>query len=149
MAAPVLSVGGLQPQFRLRHIQAEVAPTPRDLAVGSLVYVTPDNLAAAYNFPSNLTGAGQIIAIVGEAPVATSDLSTFWRTSNVAQSAANVTTVDVAGGPDPNPDEGLVQEADLDVEWAGAMAPGAGSVSAPAMATSLIASPKGWASRPV
>ncbi len=125
LAPAVLSVGGLQPQFRLRHIQAEVAPTPRDL-VGSLVYVTPDNLAAAYNFPASLTGAGQIIAVVGEAPVATSDLSTFWRTSNVAQSAANVTTVDVAGGPDPNPDEGLVQEADLDVEWAGAMAPGAG-----------------------
>ncbi len=124
LAPAVLSVGGLQPQFRLRHIQAEIAPAPRDL-VGSLVYVTPDNLTAAYNFPASLTGAGQIMAIVGEAPVTTSDLSTFWRTSNVAQSAANVTTIDVDGGPD-NPDEGLVQEADLDVEWAGAMAPGAG-----------------------
>jgi kumamolisin len=124
LAPAVLSIGGLQPEFRLRHIRADIAPAPRDL-VGSLVYVTPDNLAAAYNFPASLTGAGQIIAIVGEAPVASSDLSTFWRTSNVARSAASVTTIDVAGGPDSSPDESLVQEADLDVEWAGAMAPGA------------------------
>ncbi|HXQ80094.1 MAG TPA: S53 family peptidase [Opitutaceae bacterium] len=124
VAAAVLSVNGLQPQLRLRHIRP-AGPSPRDV-VGSYVYVTPDNVASAYNFPHAATGAGQIIAIVGEAPVQSSDLSTFWTTAGVAQTAGNVTTVDVAGGPDPSPDASLAREADLDVQWAGAMAPGAG-----------------------
>ncbi|HTU00990.1 MAG TPA: S53 family peptidase [Candidatus Sulfotelmatobacter sp.] len=125
LAAGVLSVNGLQPQFRLRHMRPAAGPVPRDL-VGGLVYVTPDNLASAYNFPKTATGAGQIIAIVGEAPILASDLSTFWSTAGVAQSPANVTTTIVDPGPSPNPDDSLIQEADLDVQWAGAMAPGAG-----------------------
>ena len=56
----------------------------------------------------------------------TSDLALFWSTTGVAQTVAHVSTVDVGGGPGANPDVTLVQEADLDVEWAGAMAPGAG-----------------------
>jgi kumamolisin len=125
LSAAVLSVNALQPQFRLRHLQADLAPAPRDLQ-GGLVYVTPDDVAGAYNFPSSLTGAGQTIAVVGEAPVVDTDLSTFWSAAGVGQSVSQVTTVDVNGGPAGAPDASLVMEADLDVEWAGAMAPGAG-----------------------
>jgi len=124
IAESVLSVNGLQPHLRLRHI-GSAGPSPQDI-VGGYVYVTPDNLASAYNFPEAATGAGQIIAIVGEAPVPSGDLSTFWSTSGVAQTAGNVTTIDVGGGPGGSPDAGLIREAALDVEWAGAMAPGAG-----------------------
>jgi kumamolisin len=124
LAAVILSVNALQPEFRLRHLQAAIAPAPRDLVSG-LVYVTPNDVAHAYNFSPSYTGAGQTIAIVDEAAPGPADLSTFWITTGVAQTTANLATVDVNGGPAGSPADMLVQEADLDVEWAGAMAPGA------------------------
>jgi hypothetical protein len=39
-------------------------------------------------FPKTATGAGQIIAIVGEAPVPDSDLTTFWTVAGVSQTRA-------------------------------------------------------------
>jgi len=124
-AGVVLSINGLQPQFRLRHIRPASVPAPRDL-VGGLVYLTPDNIASAYNFPQGATGAGQIIAIVGEAPVVDSDLTAFWSATGVEQTPGNVTTINVNPLPTGNPTDDLVREANLDVEWAGALAPGAG-----------------------
>jgi kumamolisin len=124
LAEAVLSVYGLQPEFRLRHIRP-AGPSPRDLVDGD-IFVTPDNLATAYNIPKAATGAGQIIAIVGEAPIVSSDLTNFWSTTGVSQTAANVATSIVDPAPDSSPDASLVAEADLDVQWAGAMAPGAG-----------------------
>jgi subtilase family serine protease len=97
------------------------ALTPDDL-VGGFVYITPDNINTAYDIPASATGAGQVIAIVGEATVAASDLSAFWNAVGVAQTAGNVTSINVDG---TSPASGLTEEADLDVEWAGAMAPGA------------------------
>ncbi|HEY4988224.1 MAG TPA: S53 family peptidase [Opitutaceae bacterium] len=125
LAPSVLSVNGLQPEFRLRHVKVGRLPEPADIASDGRVYATPDNVASAYRIPSGATGAGQTIAIVGEAPLPMADLSDFWSATNVAQVAGNVTTVNTNGGPDPNPDESLIFEADLDVEWAGAMAPAA------------------------
>jgi len=125
LAAVVLSVNGLQPEFRLRPVGFPAGPAPRDVVSGA-VYVTPNNLASAYNFPAGATGAGQIIAIVGEAPVMDSDLSDFWGATGIARAPASVTTIDVAPDPDPSPAAELTREADLDVEWAGALAPGAG-----------------------
>jgi kumamolisin len=122
LAPAVLCVGGLQPQFRLRHAKAYARPAPRD-AVGNFLYVTPNNVAFAYDIPATATGAGQIIAIIDEAPVATSDLTTFWRTTGIPQVAQNVTTIDVDGGPGASPDSSLVLETCLDVEWASAIAP--------------------------
>jgi kumamolisin len=123
LADVVLGVNGLQPQFRLRPRSA-AAVAPRDM-VGGFIYITPDNVASAYNIPPSATGAGQAIAIVGEAAVLDSDLTTFWTTAGVTQTAANVTTINVDGGPS-SPSTGLTNEAALDVEWAGAIAPAAG-----------------------
>jgi kumamolisin len=122
LAAAVLSVNGLQPEFRMRHLRT-LALAPRDL-VGKLVYVTPDNLSSAYDIPKAATGAGQIIAIVGEGAVLSSDLAEFWNTTGVSQTSSNVTSVNVNGGP-TNPTSGEIVESDLDVQWAGAVAPGA------------------------
>lgn len=125
LADVVLSVNALQPQFRLRHLKAAFRPVPED-SVGGYVYVTPDNVASAYNIPAAATGAGQIIAIVGEAPVLASDLTSFWTVSGIAQAQPNVTTINVDGGPGASPTNADAMETALDVEWAGAMAPGAG-----------------------
>lgn len=125
LAGVILSVNELQPQFRLRHVSVAASPVPDDIVAGH-VFVTPDNIAAAYNFPATATGSGQIIAIVGEAPVLSSDLSTFWTAANVAQTPSNVVSIDVDGGPVSNPSSSVTFESCLDVEWAGALAPGAG-----------------------
>jgi kumamolisin len=125
LAGVILSINALQPQFRLRHLDAAVRPVPRDL-VGGYIYVTPDNVASAYNIPATATGAGQIIAIVGEAPVLASDLTSFSTVTGGAQPAGGVTTVNVDGGPGASPTTGETMESALDVEWAGALAPGAG-----------------------
>jgi kumamolisin len=123
-APVVLSVNGLQPQFRLRHIKAAIAPAPNDILF-NYIYVTPDNVVSAYNIPAGATGAGQVIAILGEAAPLTADLTHFWTNTGVAQVVGNVTMINVDGGPGSNPSSGNISEADLDVEWAGAIAPGA------------------------
>jgi kumamolisin len=124
LAPVVLSVNGLQPQFRLRHIKATAAPAPNDILF-NYIYVTPDNVVSAYNIPAGATGAGQVIAVLGEAAPLTADLTHFWTNTGVAQVATNVTMIDVDGGPGSSPSSSNISEADLDVEWAGAIAPGA------------------------
>jgi kumamolisin len=123
LAPQVLSVDGLQPEFRWRHVKADVRLAPRD-SIGDYLYVTPDNVASAYEIPTAATGAGQIIAVVAQATVATSDLTTFWRATDVAQVESNVTTVMVPDGP-ISPASGDDTEVCLDAEWASAMAPAA------------------------
>jgi kumamolisin len=120
LAGAVLSINGLQPHIRARHrpiIQG---------GAGGLGTIdgspTPADIANAYNVPSNLTGAGQTIAVICDAVPANSDLTAFWSACGIAQSLANYTVIDVAGGPGSGGD---VFESTLDVEWASSMAPGA------------------------
>jgi len=120
VAGNVLGIEGLQPQVRARHRQHGGASAG---GLGSPNGApTPADIAYAYNFPSNLTGAGQAIAIIIDAAPATSDLTQFWTACGIAQSLANYTVIGVNGGPSPSGD---VFEATLDVEWASSMAPGA------------------------
>jgi kumamolisin len=121
LAGVVLAVNGLQPEFRLRHVRS-TGLAPQDL-YGGLIYITPDNVASAYNIPKSATGAGQTIAIPGEGAIATSDLTSFWVATGVSQTAANFTSINVGSGPGNS--IGASDEADLDVQWAGALAPGA------------------------
>ena len=126
LAGVVLSVNSLQPQLRLRHISVAAQPLPDD-GINGYVFVTPDNVASAYNIPAWATGAGQTIAVVGEAAAGNADLASFWTSIGSSQSTSNVTTINVNGGPSGSPASNLEAEADLDTEWAGAMAPGAAS----------------------
>ena len=123
LAPVILSVNGLQPAFHPRVIRSQVL-SPQDV-YGGRVYVTPDNVASAYNIPKSATGAGQIIAIVGEGPIETSDLAAFWNSTGIPQSLSNFTSINVSGGPSNPPPAGTTQEADLDVQWASATAPAA------------------------
>jgi kumamolisin len=123
LAPVVLAVSGLQPEFRMRHVKAAALPVPNDI-ISNSIYVTPDNVVSAYNIPASANGAGQIIAIVDEAPVPAGDLASFYRTTNVAGNPANVTTINVSDGP-PTTDSSDTFETCLDVEWASAMAPAA------------------------
>lgn len=111
----LLGIGGLQPlgvrQPHVRETFASNAPAyyPRDI----LKAYNGDALA--------VTGAGETIAVVIDAPPANADLTQFWSAAGVNQSLANCTVVQVDGGTPgaPNP------ETTLDAEWTTGIAPGA------------------------
>ncbi len=87
-------------------------------------YLSPSDFAAIYDatplYAGGLTGAGQSIAIVARTNIPLSDVQTFRATFGLP---ANNPTV-IVNGADPgivSADE--LSEADLDVEWPGAVAP--------------------------
>jgi hypothetical protein len=87
---------------------------------GSFYAVGPADFAKIYNIPAALTGNGSTIAIVGVSNIHLSDVLSFQSLFGITANRPIV----ILNGPDPGvgSEEG---EADLDVEWAGAVAPGA------------------------
>lgn len=118
----VLGVMGLQPHIRMHHKLSSSAIHPNIVIQGGRQYLAPSDILTAYNAPATLTGAGQTIAIIVDATVASSDLQLFYSTVGSTQVPGNVTTILVNGGPTSSAD---ADEAALDVEWASGMAPGA------------------------
>jgi subtilase family serine protease len=97
-------------------------------------YVAPPDFATIYDvnhlYQMGFTGSGQKIAVVGQSDVALSDIRAF--RSNSGLPANDPTPVDpnnsafvgliVPGDADPKMQQGDIDEANLDVEWAGAIA---------------------------
>jgi kumamolisin len=123
LSGAVLAINGLQPHLRMHHqdvLQPDVA------TISSVQYFEPaDVLAAYYNVPNALNGAGQTIAIIMGATVSTSDLGMFYSTVGSTATTANFTTILVNGGPNRSSQSADALEAAADVEWASAIAPGA------------------------
>jgi kumamolisin len=120
IAAPVLGIHGLQTHLRLHRLTS--AKTLRAQAVSGY---SPGQILAAYN--ANLpgvTGAGQTIAVVGDAFPAEGDLESFWSATGVPQKYANITDVSVGGGPS-SPQSSDQEEITLDTEWSSSIASGA------------------------
>lgn len=97
-------------------------------AVTNVTY-TPTQLAKLYNFPTDVNGSGQTIAIVelggGYRPT---DLSQYFAAIGVSP-APHVSAVSVNGGTNsPSGPNGPDGEVMLDIEVAGAIAPGANIV---------------------
>jgi kumamolisin len=115
--------------FRLRR-KSKRAASARAAATS----FTPPQLAALYDFPGGLTGAGQCVAIIelndadsrGKptgAGYRTSDLQAFFKKLAIAMPA--VTAVGVDGGANLPGKSQADGEVALDIEVAGAIAPGA------------------------
>jgi kumamolisin len=109
-----------KPHFRLKHQLGGVWPH------ASGISYTPIEVSQLYKFPTGANGAGQCIGIIelggGFVPA---DLKTYFN--NLGIPAPQVTAVSVNGGRnratgDPNGPDGEVM---LDIEVAGAVAPGA------------------------
>lgn len=104
-----------------------VIPTPVGQADfnGGVHGIAPYDFAAIYNVASlwsaGFDGTGQSIAIVGETNLKLSDVTGFRSTFGLP---ANNPTV-IVNGSDPGILPGEETEADLDVEWAGAVTRGA------------------------
>ncbi|HVS88798.1 MAG TPA: protease pro-enzyme activation domain-containing protein [Candidatus Acidoferrum sp.] len=88
--------------------------------------VGPPDFAKIYNVPAtingNPAGQGQTIAIVGRTNINLQDVADFRNLFGLPVNLPNI----ILNGPDPgNVGGGEETEADLDVEWSGAVAPNA------------------------
>ncbi len=105
---------GVRPLVRVR---------PQNNSGGSHA-LAPDDFATIYNvtplYQAGFDGTGQKIVIVGDSGIDLTDIRAFRKRFNLP--AADPQTVLVGADPAINPD---VIEADLDIEWAGAVARGA------------------------
>ena len=107
IAAAVLGIHGLQPHIRPRslmklgEIHAGREPFERRRLLSS-------DIATAYKANGLGNGAGQTIAICEWAYPAQTDLGMFWRTVGVSQKTANVTQININGGPASSPDTSAV-----------------------------------------
>jgi len=121
IAAAILSIDGLQPHVRA-HVPKHARPAASAAINNDKGFFTPADIAAYYQVPAALTGAGQTIAIIMDANVQPSDLTSFWTAAGLPQTIANFTAVPINGGAVSQSDVG---ESALDVEWAGGIATGA------------------------
>ena len=106
---------------------------------GDIYAVGPADFATIYNVPNGIAGTpattydgtGQSIAIVGQSNINTQDVIDFRSMFNLP-AYSNISTNGITGncdlcvvvnGPDPGIAAGDELESDLDVQWAGAVAP--------------------------
>jgi len=106
--------------------------TPKNAADGSF---TPPEVAKLYNFPAGLDGTGQCIAIIElndqdkkgnitGTGFTTDDLNAYFAKLKIP--TPKITAIGVDGGANvPGPDKNADGEVMLDIEVAGAIAPGA------------------------
>ncbi len=88
---------------------------------GTFYSVGPGDFAKIYNIPSAAKGAGQSIAIVGRSNINIQDVRDFRAMFGLSAKDPQI----ILNGPDPGLVDGDEGESDLDVEWAGAVAPAA------------------------
>jgi uncharacterized protein (TIGR03437 family) len=90
---------------------------------GSRHYLAPEDFATIYNvaplYQAGFDGTGQSIAVVGQSNVLLSDIRTFRTRYRLP---ANDPVFALYGGSDPGYTSSEI-EGDLDLEWAGAVAP--------------------------
>ncbi len=86
--------------------------------------MVPDDFATIYDvaalYAAGIDGTGQKIAIVGQTDIVPSDLTQFRNKFHLP--AQNVQQVLAAGETDPGVVDGDIEEANLDIQWAGAVA---------------------------
>ena len=111
-----------KPHFRARAVQGNVQWHP--MAQGSASF-TPDQIASLYGFPSG-TGQGQCIALIelggGYRPA---DLKKYFAALNMTTPQVTAVSVDHGGNRPTGDMNGPDGEVMLDIEVAGAVAPGA------------------------
>jgi hypothetical protein len=88
---------------------------------GTFFGLGPADFAKIYNVPAAFTGAGVNIAIVGRSNINIQDVRDFRSMFGLPANDPQI----ILNGADPGLVSGDEGESDLDVEWSGAVAPGA------------------------
>jgi pseudomonalisin len=125
----VLSLHDFRRNSQIRSIRPALSPRSATLkpeySSGSTHYIFPADYATIYDlnpqYTAGLTGTGVSLAIVGRSNINLSDVSSFRSGSSLS---ANQPTV-ILEGANPGLVSGDQDESTLDVEWSGAIAPGA------------------------
>jgi pseudomonalisin len=104
---------------------------------GSNHFLAPGDFATIYDLTSpyaqEITGSGKKIAVIGRSDVAAGDLSNFRSTFGLSSSMPQM----IVNGPDPGFVHEDELESDLDLEWAGAVAPSASVIFVTSKSTSM------------
>ena len=121
LAGLVSGIRGLN-DFKLKPRLRKVQP---QALLGRETVVAPADFANIYDvarlYSNGINGTGQKIVVVGQSQVLASDISNFRTIANLG--TANLQTVRVPNSPNPGVVPGDETESDLDIEWAGAVAP--------------------------
>lgn len=113
------NVARMQPRF--------VTPSDAQLPANQGQGFFPSDLESAYGFPAAFDGTGQTIGLLEFSNgYSQSDVDGFWQQMGISPPAVAFVSVD--GTPNDGGISSADMEATLDVEWAGAMAPGANLV---------------------
>ena len=135
IAGVVGSVSGLddfrlKPRLKTHKVQASADPKFTSSLTGS-TFIAPGDFYTIYDvkplLTSSINGTGITIAVAGQTDVSLSDISAFRAASGL--STTNLPTVKLYGADPGTPlTDGSADdesEADLDLEWSGAVAPSA------------------------
>jgi pseudomonalisin len=124
-AALVQVVGGVVSlhDFRSEPMHGQVRKMSPDFTSGSAHYIAPADFATIYDlvplYQQSITGTGQSIAIVARSNIHIADVRQFRTFFGLAANDPQITV----NGTDPGIlGSGEETEADLDVEWSGAVA---------------------------
>ncbi|HTQ85225.1 MAG TPA: Ig-like domain repeat protein [Candidatus Solibacter sp.] len=136
VVAGVVSLTSFRPQSHVRVVgtfqrsktSSKATPLYSDQFIDGIYAVAPGDFAIIYNTApllsasAKIDGTGQTVAVMGESDINPQDVVNFRNLFGLAQnfSAGNI----IVNGVDPGFD-GSETESDLDVEWTGAVAPGA------------------------
>ena len=116
----------LKPRSKLRGPVPTLDPTlaPGDTTGNGAHELAPDDFATIYNvaplYTAGIDGTGQKLVIVGQTDIQVSDIDAF--RSKFKLPPINLQQILVPGQPDPGISQGDLPEADLDLEWSGAVA---------------------------
>jgi subtilase family serine protease len=112
--------------FRLKPQRLRVRKAAPDYTSGGTHNLAPGDLATIYDitplYNAGFTGTNQTLVIAGQTDIALSDITAF-RTK-FGLNAANAPQT-ILYGTDPGTVSGDKEEADLDLEWSGSVAPNA------------------------
>lgn len=128
IAKIVGTITGLD-DFRLKpHNRAHTEPAPQfTSSVSGNHFIAPGDFYTIYDvnplLKNSIDGSGVTIAVMGQADLSLADVAAFRSASGLAAKAPTVQLVGADPGTPAKPDDTI--EAQLDVEWAGAVAPNA------------------------
>jgi len=117
MVTEIRGLNDFHPKPRLR------TPTARYTSSTGMHTLVPDDIATIYDiaplYAAGINGTGQSLAVMGQTDIQTSDISSFRKKYGLP--TINLVQV-LAQARHPGLSSGDLPEADLDIEWSGAVA---------------------------